>query len=137
MVATFNTYIASKKYSGDRSQSGFTLIEVMVALLVVAIALPTLVVLVQEQTKATGDLTEKSIATWVAQNQLAIQQAEYRLSEKFLQGRVSSEVQMGGRTWYFEIVSEETTVEGMWRQTVVVGPQEDNYFVEVVGFLNE
>ena len=49
---------------------GFTLIEVMVALAVVAIALPALLISLYQQVDSTAYLRDKSIAHMVAANKL-------------------------------------------------------------------
>ena len=128
---------SNKQLPTSRSQRGFTLIEVMVALLIVAVALPALLSQVISQVDGTGYLREKSFANWVAQNQIAIQKAEYQLSGKMLQGQATGQTEMAERTWYWQIESEKTEVDGMWRQTVSVGPEQDNFIVSVVSFINE
>lgn len=137
MKGIAKTKIKPKCICTPKRGAGFTLIEVMVALLIVSLALPALVSQVQGQMNSTGYIRDKSMATWVAQNQLAIQKIEYRLTKKFLKGQSTSEVNMADRTWYYEIVSEETVEKGMWRQTISVGYEPEQYIVDVVGFLNE
>jgi general secretion pathway protein I len=53
-----------------RANHGFTLIEAMVALMIVALALPALLSLVVSQMEAAGSIRETSYAYWVAENQL-------------------------------------------------------------------
>ena len=50
---------------------GFTLVEVMVALAVVAIALPALMISLYQQVDSTGYLRDKSLAHMVAANKLS------------------------------------------------------------------
>lgn len=53
-----------------RANYGFTLIEAMVALMIVALALPALLSLVVSQMDAAGSIRETSYAYWVAENQM-------------------------------------------------------------------
>jgi len=125
-----------------KSQIGFTLIEVMVALFIVSIALPALLSQVVTQVDATAYIRDKTYANWVAQNQIEIQRIEYELTEKLLRGSAIGQTDLAGRTWYWQVKSEQTAVPGMWKQTVIVGISEanltlDNTLVSVVGFLRE
>lgn len=51
-------------------QRGFTLLEAMIALMIVAIALPALVTLVMTQLDGSAVIRDKTYAYWVAENQL-------------------------------------------------------------------
>lgn len=53
-----------------KKQSGFTLVEVMVALMIAAMALPALVTLVLAQVDGAAHVREKTYAMWIAENQL-------------------------------------------------------------------
>ena len=54
-----------------RQASGFTLVEVMVALAVVAVALPALLLTLSQQIDGLRYLEDRSHAQWVAANRLA------------------------------------------------------------------
>lgn len=123
--------------AGRKRSSGFTLVEVMVALLVVGIALPALLSQIASQADGTAALRDRSYAQWVAQNQLESIRLSYALSEQMLQGEASGEVEMAERTWHWEAISEETELPGMWRQTVTVGTEPGEAIVSLVGFLKE
>lgn len=53
-----------------RGQFGFTLVEVMVALMIVAVALPAFLNLVMTQLDGTASIRDKTLAFWVAENEL-------------------------------------------------------------------
>ncbi|MGQ9426931.1 type II secretion system minor pseudopilin GspI [Gilvimarinus sp. F26214L] len=116
---------------------GFTLVEVMVALLVVGIALPALLSQISTQAEGTADLRDRSFAQWVAQNQLEILRLNYEMNEQLLEGEASGESEMAGRTWYWTATSEPTEMEGMWRQTVDVGTEPDEVIVSLLAFIKE
>lgn len=75
---------------------GFTLLEVLVALLLLSLALVALVRLAGLDARATAQLHEATLAQWVAANVLA----ETRLRDGFpAVGRSNGESTMGGRRW--------------------------------------
>lgn len=49
---------------------GFTLVEVMVALMIAAMALPALVILVMSQVDGAAHIRNKTYAMWIAENEL-------------------------------------------------------------------
>lgn len=51
-------------------QRGFTLLEAMIALMIVAMALPALITLVLTQLDGSASIRDKTYAYWVAENQL-------------------------------------------------------------------
>ena len=89
---------------------GFTLVEVMVALAVVAIALPALLVALSQQVDATAYLRDKSVAQLVAANKLVEIRLLARARQSLLEGRDSGVTEMAGREWYWWIDSKVTDV---------------------------
>lgn len=80
-----------------RYARGFTLLEVMVALAVVAIALAALVRGGSQSAVTAAHLRDKSFAHWVAMNRVA----ELRLQPQWpATGESSSEEEMAKRRWY-------------------------------------
>ncbi len=51
-------------------ENGFTLLEVMIALMIVAMALPALVTLVMAQVEGAAHVREKTYAMWLAENEI-------------------------------------------------------------------
>lgn len=85
--------------------NGFTLIEVMVALLIVAIALSALSMALGQTVYQQGAIENRVIATWVAQNRMIeIQQAQEtgsKVEKKF-------DVVMANRNWQTQLSLEPT-----------------------------
>jgi len=62
--------VRAAKLASRRAAAGFTLVEVMVALMIVSMALPALVMLVMAQVDGAAHIRDKSYAMWIAENQL-------------------------------------------------------------------
>ena len=79
---------------------GFTLLEVMIALLVIAIGIGAVISTTSESGWKSAQLRQKTIASWVAQNQLA----EYRAKRTWNNAnRKSGEVEMANATWTWKM----------------------------------
>lgn len=79
------------------SSKGFTLLEVMVSLLIVALALTALVKGAAQKVNAANELRDKTFAQWVAVNKVA----EWR-SRKFISNStLSGDDMMGKQEWYW------------------------------------
>ena len=106
--------------------TGFTLVEVMVALAVVAIALPALLVALSQQVDATGYLRDKSVAQLVAANKLVEIRLLARARQSLLEGRDSGVTEMGGREWYWWIESKPTDVPQFRRLQIDIASSEED-----------
>ena len=113
--------------------SGFTLLESLVALAVVAIAMAALWKgLLQGQHISTA-LPDRVIARWVAQNHLVTRQ----VMREWPQARTYSGVEnMAGRDWYWEEIITTTTVADMRRVTVNVGRRDQEVIYTLEGYLH-
>ncbi|MFC3115678.1 type II secretion system minor pseudopilin GspI [Cellvibrio fontiphilus] len=120
----------------NRRQRGFTLLESMIALMIVAMALPALITLVMTQLDGSGAIRDKTYAHWVAENQLArvrlLQQQKskgalpsYQVPEKD-----SGLVDLAGLRWHWQlntIAMDTLPVKGFKRVEIAVrlmGPAE-------------
>jgi general secretion pathway protein I len=82
-----------------RARAGFTLVEVLIALAVVAIALVALVRAAGVQVQSFDALRERTLAGWVAANVVT----ETRLATAFPPiGRSDGHSQFGGRDWTWQ-----------------------------------
>jgi general secretion pathway protein I len=121
-------------------RKGFTLVEVLVALAVVALALPALLFALDQQVDGTAYLRDKSLARLVASNKLTEVRLLADARGQLLRGSESGEARLAGRDWYWWLDSEGTEVPGFNRVTVRVGlaPGDgDNSLVTLVGYLDD
>jgi len=86
-------------------QTGFTLIEVLVALVIVGTGLMAIVSAVTSSAKVTSAVEQKMLASWVAANRYA----ELRLhTASFSVGINTDSVEMGGQRWRYQQNISET-----------------------------
>lgn len=116
----------------QRQQKAFTLIEVMAAVAIFAIAATGLYTINQQSIRVADRLENKTIAQWVALN------AFNRLSlEEDLPGVGSrkSDEDMAGQNWKVESVISETPVMTVRRVTVRVSNESGQTYAQLDGFL--
>jgi general secretion pathway protein I len=109
----------------NQRQAGFTLVEVMVALAVVAIALPALLVTLNQHVDATGYLRDKSMAQMVAANKLEELRILSHAGQSLLQGKDSGVSSMAGRDWYWWLESQPTEANNFYRVEIDVAADEE------------
>jgi type II secretion system protein I len=115
---------------------GFTLVEVLVALVVVALGLTALMVAVNGTARTSGFLRDKSLAQWIALNRLS----EVRLNvTKFGQNTDTGELEFGNRKWHYDTRYFDTSIASMKRVVVRVylgeAKTKGNPLAQAVGFL--
>ncbi|TXS96283.1 type II secretion system protein GspI [Parahaliea maris] len=110
----------------SRRVAGFTLVEVMVALAVVALALPALIMTLYQQVDGTEHLRDKSQAQLVAANKLAELRLLSQARGSLLQGEDSGNSELAGRDWSWLIRSSTTPVQSFQRVEIEVRAGEDN-----------
>ena len=115
-------------------KGGFTLIEVMVALLILASGMLAAILSVSQAASNGGYLRERTMAHWIAMNRLT----EARLQKNAPPiSKTSDEVEMGGRKWKWTMNVTQTQVETMRRIDVEVRPveaPENSRLASITGF---
>jgi len=121
----------------NKNNAGFTLLEVMVALFVVAVAMGGAIKVIENAAQNTSRMTDKTFANWVAINKIT----ELRLNSEWPKiGKVKGESEMSDRKWKWEQNTIETDDEKVKRVELSVWGEEEkdlNPFVTVVGFLTK
>ena len=102
--------------SGCSRRSGFTLLEVLVALVVVAVALAALARAGSQALDTQVALEERTMALWVADNVLA----EIRLEGVSAAGRRQGQRRMGERDWAWQMLIQPAPGEELMRVDVAV-----------------
>jgi general secretion pathway protein I len=96
---------------------GFTLVEVLVALMIVAMGLAALMVAVSGAARTSGYLRDKTLAQWIALNRLS----EVRLNvNKSAQNTDTTELKFANRTWHYDTRYFDTSITSMKRIVVRV-----------------
>jgi general secretion pathway protein I len=113
---------------------GFTLIEVLVALAVLAIALAAVMRAMAQAVDNTVSLREHAVALWVAQNRLT----EHQMRQDWpAADTINGETEMGGEKWYWREQVSTTPEPKMRRVEITVrrSPDSKDARAKLVGYL--
>lgn len=114
---------------------GFTLLEVLVALTIVAFSLTAVAASMSQMIDAATTMRERTYASWIAQNKIA----EIRLANTVPDvGSSSGEIEFGNTDWEWRVVISESGIEDFQRIDVSVSLVGDEYVIRTVtGFIGE
>lgn len=119
----------------EAPQRGFTLIEVVVAIAVVALGLMAVFRVVHATVNNAAYLRDRSFATWIADNRLT----EMRLGNELPSvDETEGDVQFAGQDWRWVATVSQTPVDDLRRIDVRVrraSDPEDSSLAEVSGFV--
>jgi general secretion pathway protein I len=105
-----------------RSRAGFTLIEVLVALIIVAAGVAAVMSALVTGASSTMRLRDRTFAEWVAADRIT----ETRLQRDFPSiGRTEGETSQAGRLWVWQQQVERTAIEGVVQIVVSVRSKGD------------
>jgi general secretion pathway protein I len=96
---------------------GFTLLEVMVALVIVSLSLTAVAASMSQMINAAQTMRDRTYASWIAQNRIA----ELRLAATIPDvGASNGEVEYANTDWSWRAVISETGVDDLYRIDVSV-----------------
>ena len=114
------------------AERGFTLIEVLAALVIVSLGMLAAIEAVSQTASNTTRMRERTLAHWVAMNRLTAVRLEPRAPNI---GRSSDEVEMADRRWRWTMEVSETPVESIRRIDISVSEAgDDRPLATVSGF---
>lgn len=120
----------------NRRANGFTLIEVLVALAIIAVAATAILRALDTAARATDRVRERAFAGWVAMNRIT----ETRLlrAANPNESSTSGDSEMAGRRWAWEEKIEPSSFPRLYRIVVRVRAADSNdWIVERQGALGE
>lgn len=119
-------------------ESGFTLVEVMVALLIVAVAISALLFQMMSNIDNTAYLRDKTIAHWVALNQLELVYLENQNTNLLIDRERRGSEKMAGREWFWRIKPLQSLADGFvqLQVTVRLSEDEESSIVTVMGLID-
>lgn len=123
----------------SKKTSGFTLVEVMVAMLIVAVAISSLLFQMTSTIDNTAYLRDQTIAQWVALNQLELVYLENQQTNTLLEKERSGSEIMAGREWYWRIKPIQTAADGFLQLEVSVraAANDETSVVTVTGMIDQ
>ena len=119
-----------------RSSRGFTLLEVLVALAIIAIAMGALIKTSGGQTANASYLKEKTLAHWVGMNQLV----EQRITRGWPDiGNHQGSTEMARKEWYWTLEVKKTPDPNSRQLSYAVYSDEarEHMLTRVIGYINK
>ena len=115
--------------------AGFTLVEVMVALVIAGLSLAAVAASISQMVDAGSAMRERTYASWIAQNKIA----ELRLANVVPEvSSTTGEIEYAALDWAWRSTISETGVENLYRVDVEISyAGSDQVIRSVTGFIGE
>ncbi len=110
--------------SSSNYVSGFTLVEVLVAVAIVALAVTGILTAMMRQIDGTAYLREKMFANYVAQNQMELALLANAHTNQLPTDAFSGTEEMVGRKWYWRAQPKNLQQPGVAQLTITVSDVE-------------
>lgn len=112
---------------------GFTLVEVLVAVAIVALSITSLLVAMMRQVDGTAYLRDKLFAHYVALNQMELALLANAHTNQVPTEQLTGTEEMAGRKWYWRAQPKATTQSGAIQLEISVSDQEGKDAAPVAG----
>lgn len=107
--------------SNKRHSAGFTLIEALVALLIVSLGMMAVNTQLNQYAVTSIYIEQKTLASWIATNLLTELSVQSQWPET---GDSEDEIEYAGRAWHYRIEISETQVPNLRRADISVALEE-------------
>ena len=105
------------KLKAPHKSSGFTLIEILIAMVIVSVGVVSVMGAIQTNAQIASDLDRRLVASWVVSNRFAEIRHESKLNS-VAAGKDTVNVEMGGYEWRVRSVIEESELDRVFNVTV-------------------
>lgn len=128
---------ARNKHGSRKFSSGFTLVEVMVALIIVAMAVPALLMRMQSMANSSIHNRNVTMAHWVAENRLVEVMLTREMERREPRGREAGDMMMSGNKWDWNVETVDTKNSEFpgFEMTVRAAPQGQETMADLVVYL--
>ena len=117
----------------NKPSKGFTLVEILVALTILAITMGAYLSQLDQQISQSHELKNRTMAHWLAQNHLAQMRIEERWPNP---GILSAIVQQGQQTWHLQQQVSNTPNANIRRVSLNVTSDNGDFSGSLVGYIN-
>lgn len=124
------------KSNVNKKNQGFTLIEIIIALMIISVALGAVITTTASSVDHGAHIKEKTIAIWVAKNHIA----ELSLSEQWPSiGEKSHEVPMAGKDWFIKSKIIQTPDDNIRRMelSVYTDREHEDKVLNLISYINK
>ena len=112
-------------FKATKKSSGFTLIEIMIAMVIVSVGVVSVMGAVQVNAQIASELDRKLIANWVVSNRFAEIRHDSKL-KNVSAGKDSESIKMGGYEWSVRATIEESELDRVFVVTVEAFDKNDD-----------
>lgn len=124
MMKSSVSQTGSRGVARSSRSEGFTLVEVLVAVAIVALAVTGILIAMMHQIDGTAYLRDKMFASYVAQNQMEIALLTNANTNQLPTDTLSGSEDMAGRTWYWRAQPKSAQQPGVTQLIITVSDVE-------------
>ena len=106
-------HIHPRRQSHGQKKGGFTLLEVLIAIAILAFMVPALLLLMTHQSNNAVTLRDRTIAHWIAENKATELRLERTFLQRLLQRESTETVTMANSEWTIAIDIEKTAIDAL------------------------
>ncbi|HYW75204.1 MAG TPA: type II secretion system minor pseudopilin GspI [Gammaproteobacteria bacterium] len=120
----------------SRTESGFTLIEVVIALAIIAIGLTAVVAIAARSGRVDASLQQRTFAAWVATNRMTRLRTDSHWPDL---GTQDGKVKLADQKWHWKATVKKTQDPDLRRVTIDVSTADkpDDSVTELIGFIGK